>query len=92
MAGDVGTGLSVGAGIGLFFLVVVISTVFSYFSFRGMLTWGIAADSFFPYLGKTIVNSMTGGLLGIVFYLTSSKDDKYRAAALKVKGGGQYYS
>lgn len=87
MAGDlnnVGLGVSIGASVGIFFLLVVISTVFSYFSFRGMLTWGIAADTFFPYLGKTILNSMTGGLLGIGLYLFSD-NNQYRDAALRVK-------
>ena len=84
MADDTSAG---GFAITLVFLIlfIVISTVLSYWSFRGMLTWGIGADTFWPYFGKSLANSLLFGLPGIVLYVMSEDADPYRLAARTVK-------
>lgn len=75
-----------------FWFVVFMSiwTVIDYLSFRGMIRWGITADSFVPFFLKTWINNVCGGLIGIGLYVVGGNTPgEYRKAALTVKARKQ---
>jgi len=61
-------GLGVGLTIFIVLLCVVVGVIYGYFSFKGMVKLGICEDSFGPYFIKTLANSLSGGLLGLIAY------------------------
>ena len=85
-AGSLSAGL-VGGMIALYLFLVVIFVIISYFSHKGMVKWGYCSDGFWKYTGKTILNGLTGNILGIVlnFTLPPVKCEKAEKPSTKSK-------